>query len=255
MISKAKISFIKSLHSGKGRNEAGLFIAEGTKITNELLINQNIKIQSLYATNDFLEENNLLSNNNFEVFEISESELQKISLLSNPNKVLVIAEICKNKFDVSKLKNKLTIVLDNVQDPGNLGTIIRTMDWFGIKNLVCSETTVDVYNPKVIQATMGSFLRIKTHYVNLENFIKEYFSKYKYNIYGTLLNGKNIYKEQLTQEGLIVFGNESKGISSNIENFITNKISIPDFSKSKSIDSLNISIAAGIVFSEFKRTT
>lgn len=255
MISKAKISFIKSLHSNKGRIETGFFIAEGTKITNELLINQNIKIQSLYATNDFLEENNLLSNNNFEVFEISETELQKISLLSNPNKVLVIAEISKNKFDVSKLKNELTIVLDNIQDPGNLGTIIRTMDWFGITNLICSEHTVDVYNPKVIQATMGSFMRVNTHYTNLENFIKEYSSKFNYNIYGTLLKGNNIYKEQLTQEGLIVFGNESKGISSNIEKFITNKISIPNFSKSKSIDSLNISIAAGIVFSEFKRTS
>jgi len=255
MISKAKISFIKSLHSNKGRNETGLFIAEGVKIAKELLSSQNIKIHSIFATKDFLEQNNLNSNSNFEIYEISEIELQKISLLSNPNKVLVIAEIFKNKLDFSALKNELTIVLDNVQDPGNLGTIIRTMDWFGIKNLVCSETTVDVYNPKVIQASMGSFMRVNSYYTNIENFIKEYSSKFDYKVYGTLLNGNNIYKETLEQEGIIVFGNESKGISRNIEKLITNRISIPSFSNSNNIDSLNISIAAGILFSEFKRTS
>lgn len=255
MISNSKISFIKSLHSNKGRNESGLFIAEGTKIASELLKDKNFKIHSLYATKDFLDEKNIASNKTFEAFEISDKELQKISLLTNPNKVLIVANKLKAKFDISTLKNELTIVLDNVQDPGNLGTIIRTMDWFVIKNLICSENTVDFYNPKVIQSTMGSFLRISTHYVNLENFIKDYASKFDYKIYGTLLEGNNIYNEKLVQEGLIVFGNESKGISANIEKLITNKVSIPNFSKSKSIDSMNISIAAGIVFSEFKRTS
>lgn len=250
MISKTKISFIKSLHSNKGRNEAGLFIAEGIKIANELLVAPKIKIHSLFATKDFLVQNKLISNSNFEVSEISEIELQKISLLTNPNKVLVVAE--KTKNITYNPEDCVTVVLDNVQDPGNLGTIIRTMDWFGIKNLICSETTVDVYNPKVIQASMGSFLRVDIHYTNLENFIKEYSLKFKHNVYGTFLNGNNVYSESLSKNGLIVFGNESKGISTNIEKLITKRISIPCFSTSNSIDSLNISIAAGILFSEFR---
>ena len=171
--------------------------------------------------------------------------------------MLAVCEIPKYELNLESLKGKLTLVLDDIKDPGNLGTIIRIADWFGIENIVCSPETVDVFNPKVVQATMGSISRIMVHYVPLMEFLEVQSLKFKVPVYGALLEGKNIYNEKLSTEGLIVIGNESKGISEKLLPFITEKISIPTFSHYKSnggeAESLNAAIATSIICSEFRR--
>jgi TrmH family RNA methyltransferase len=177
---------------------------------------------------------------------ISDSDLKKISALSSPNDCLAIFKIPEEK----KINNEgLIIALDDIRDPGNLGTIIRLCDWFGISQIVCSEQTVDIYNPKVIQATMGSVARVNLSYVNLELYLGEA----KTAIFGTFMDGENIYKKQLPQEGIIVIGNEANGISKGVENKITQKIAIPRFGNLQLTESLNVATATAIVLSEFRR--
>jgi TrmH family RNA methyltransferase len=195
-----------------------------------------------------------------ERFEIKATELERISALSTANEVIAVCEIPGydlNALNADSLKGKLTLVLDDIKDPGNLGTIIRIADWFGIENIVCSNETVDSFNPKVVQATMGSVSRIKVYYADLEEFLKVQSSKLKVPVYGALLEGKNIYNEKLSSEGFIVIGNESRGISESIQALITDKISIPSFSHYKSnggeAESLNAAIATSIICSEFRR--
>lgn len=266
MLSKSQISFINSLKQKKYREEHHLFIAEGAKIVPELL-NSPIVVKQVYATSDFLRSNTIPST--VERFEIKENELERISALTKANEVLAVCETPKYVLDAESLKEKLTLVLDDIKDPGNLGTIIRIADWFGIENIVCSNETVDAFNPKVVQATMGSIARIKIHYVDLISFLKNPKSNIQHPIYGALLEGKNIYTEKLSSEGLIVIGNESRGISEEVQKLITDKISIPSFSHYKSgggppermdssirageAESLNAAIATSIICSEFRR--
>ncbi len=261
MLSKSQISFINSLKQKKYREEHQLFIAEGAKIVPELL-NSSIVVKQVYATSDFLRNNVIPST--VERFEIKENELERISSLTKANEVLAVCETPNYFLDSESLKGKLTLVLDDIKDPGNLGTIIRIADWFGIENIVCSSETVDAFNPKVVQATMGSIARIKVHYINLIDFLKQQRTgvtlsgvEGKPKIYGALLEGKNIYTEKLSSEGLIVIGNESRGISEEVQNLITDKISIPSFSHYKSgggeAESLNAAIATSIICSEFRR--
>lgn len=254
MLSKSQISFINSLKQKKYREEHQLFIAEGAKIVPELL-NSTIVVKQVYATSEFLRNTKIP--NTVERFEIKENELERISSLTKANEVLAVCEVPKYELNSEDLKGKLTLVLDDIKDPGNLGTIIRIADWFGIENILCSSETVDAFNSKVVQATMGSIARIKVHYTSLTEFVKFQISDFKLPVYGAILEGKNIYNEKLSSEGLIVIGNESRGISEEVQKLITDKISIPSFSHYKSgggeAESLNAAIAASIICSEFRR--
>lgn len=272
MLSKNQIKFVSSLKLKKIREQENLFIAEGTKVVNELL-ESDFCVKEIYGIPAYFEKTEVRSQDaeyriqNLEKggktgfipkkIEISESELKKISSLSTPNQVLAIVEIPNYNLAKENLTNQLSIALDDLQDPGNLGTIIRVADWFGIKNIICSNNTVDVYNPKVVQATMGSISRVNVHYVDLIKFFEATTpSNQPIKVYGAFLNGDNIYTKKLSSNGIILFGNESKGISTNLIEYINEKISIPSFSISSSngAESLNVAISAGIICSEFRRS-
>lgn len=252
-ISKNQIRQIILLKQKKLRNEKKLFVAEGEKLVHEILLS-NLEIKTLVAIKEWIITNEKILKNKIEVLEATEEDLLRISSLKTPNKVITVIEIPKIKFNTENLKNKLTLVLDDIQDPGNFGTIIRLADWFGIENIICSENTVELYNPKSIQASMGSILRVNVFYFNLRDFFLENIEKLKLPVFGAFLTGENIYKSDLSSSGLIVMGNESKGISSKIASFINRRITIPSSSlRFEKTESLNVSIATGIICSEFKR--
>ena len=241
MVSKNQIKLITSLQQKKYRNQEQLFIAEGIKVVQELL-NSNFELQDLFTTKkDFL----TVSKN--KVHAISEVELKKISALTTPNTCLAVFKIPKAKEIIEK---GLIVALDDVRDPGNLGTIIRLCDWFGIETLFCSEESVDVYNPKVVQATMGSISRVNVVYGNLEAFL----SQTNLPVFGTFMDGKNIYQEKLPKEGIIIMGNEANGISSSVEKLVSERIAIPRFGNLQVTESLNVATATAIMLSEFKRS-
>lgn len=244
MISKNKIKYIQSLELKKNRNKENVFVAEGPKLVEALL--QVSTPCFIAATADWIEVNSHLKV--LEMVEVTEEELKKISFLQHPQQVLGIFK--QEPQPKLHLENSLSIALDDIQDPGNLGTIIRIADWFGIRTILCSENTVDVYNPKVIQATMGSIANVNVIYVNLEEVIKALPKTFP--IYGTLLDGENIYQQTLERKGLIVMGNEGKGISSNIKKYITHKLLIPG-DVQKTAESLNVAIATAITCAEFQR--
>lgn len=244
MLSKSKIKQITKLHSKKERLSSGMFIAEGVKIVDELIETYSNGIVEIYATSEWC--NNFNHSKKFNLNIISEEELKKISTQNNPNNVLVIAKQLKsNKIEFEN--NKPIIVIDEIKDPGNLGTIIRTMDWFGLKNLVCSDNSVDIYNPKVIQSSMGSFLRINLKYCEIESFIIEQKNKKNCTVYGTFMEGENVNKIKFDNNSIIIFGNESRGISNEIEQIVDKKISISKHSNSKYPESLNLSVSFGII--------
>jgi TrmH family RNA methyltransferase len=249
-LSKAKISFIKALSVKKYRQQHQLFTVEGSKIVNELMKSELI-IKYIIVTE---EQSYNFQITGTEIIIADKEGIKKISNQKTPPSVIAVVEIPDYKIDILSLKDKLTIAIDDIQDPGNMGTIMRICDWFGIENIICSKNSVDIYNPKVIQATMGAFLRVKVFYRDLQNFIPEY-KKITGNIcHGTFLDGENIYGITEKNNGLIIFGNEGQGISAEIENHIDKKIFIPPFFKDKEhAESLNISIATAIVCSEFRR--
>lgn len=258
MLSKNKIRQLQLLQTKNGRRDAGLFIVEGVKIVEELL-RSDIRVVEVYLvqSSKFKVQSLVgLKGGLISCFEVSEAELKKISGLITPNEVLAVAEMPERKFDIDLLKDKLTLVLDDIQDPGNMGTIIRVADWFGVGNIICSITTVDCYNPKVVQATMGSIARVKVFYEDILNVMKELTGK-GIKIYGASLNGKNIYSQKLSGKGLVVIGNESKGISSEIESLLTDKITIPSYShlthSGGEAESLNAAIATAVICAEFRR--
>lgn len=235
MITKKEVKYIQSLYHKKNREQEAAFIVEGPKITGELL-SSNYVIRKVYATEEWANANNTI-----DVVTITDDELQKISQLQAPNQVLAIAEIDQNKNE-PQLKNQLTLILDGIQDPGNLGTIIRIADWFGITQIVAATDTVDVYNMKVIQATMGSFLRVQVWYKSLAEFLE----KSTVPVYGALLNGKSIYDIKQIKEGLLVIGNESKGIREHLLPLIQHPVTIPGKGNT---ESLNAAVATGIILS------
>ena len=240
MVSKNQIKRITSLQQKKYRKQEQLFFVEGVKGVQELL-DSNFELVELFTTN-----NELFSVDKSKVYAITESELQKISALTTPNTCLALFKI---PAAVSFEEKGLLVALDDVRDPGNLGTIIRLCDWFGIKTLFCSEESVDVYNPKVVQATMGSISRVNVVYGNLEQLL----TTTKLPVFGTFMDGKNIYKETLPNEGIIVMGNEANGISKAIENLVSERIAIPRFGDLQATESLNVATATAIILSEFKR--
>ena len=236
MLTKNHIKLITSLSQKKFRQQHQLFVVEGIKGVEEFL-NSSFELHLLFSTESIFNEETVI---------ISEKELQKISQLKTANTALAVFEIPKKK---ELLHTGLILALDDVRDPGNLGTIIRLCDWFGIKHLVCSNTTVDCYNSKVVQATMGSLTRVDIQFVDLEAYLRAY----KGDIFGTFMDGNTIYKESLPNKGVIVMGNEANGISAEIEQLVTKKISIPRFGALKATESLNVATATAIVLNEFKR--
>ncbi len=253
MISKNKTKLIIALQKKKTRDEEGLFVIEGDKLVREFLASEH-PVKHLIAKAEFLHSlSGSLTKYADEIDEISYEDLKQISTLKTPHNALAVIPMPERKMNTGKILNGLTTVLNNVQDPGNLGTIIRAAGWFGISNIVCSNDCVDVYNPKVIQASMGAILHVNVFYSDLNEFLSEAQEK-KVSIFGTMLEGESIYTTDLTDKGIIMFGNESKGISEELIQYINKKIMIPKFSSaSYGIDSLNVGMAASVVFSEFKR--
>jgi RNA methyltransferase, TrmH family len=251
MISKRRHKELSALQIKKFRTEHQLFLVEGEKIVDELL-HSEYKIQSLIATADWIATHKQASPKSLELLEASPDELKKISSLKTPNQVVAVVKVPETVFEISRLKEKLALVLDGVQDPGNMGTIIRLCDWFGINQLICSESTVDAYNPKVVQASMGSIFRVKIEYGDLTLWLDNYRKSFSYPVFGAFLDGDNIYSQSLSSHGLIIMGNESKGISTEIQKYISQKLYIPR-ADSSAAESLNVSVAAAIICSEFRR--
>ena len=242
MVSKNQIKLITSLQQKKYRIINQLFFAEGVKVIQELL-RSNFELEHLYTTQYDFEEV-LDSKKSL----IHENDLKKISVLTTPNSCLAVFKIPEEK---PILTSGLIIALDDVRDPGNIGTILRLCDWFGIKQVICSKETVDIYNPKVVQATMGSIARVNVNYVDLKTFITEA----NIPVFGTFMDGENIYQSNLPQSGIIIMGNEANGISSEIEKIVTSRLTIPRFGELQKTESLNVATATAIILSEFKRNS
>ena len=240
-ISKNQLKLITSLSQKKYRQKHDLFIAEGVKVLNELL-NSPFEIETLFCTDDFE-----VAISEKKIVRISETELKKVSTLKSPNKALGIFKIPKEK---AVQNSGLTIALDAINDPGNLGTIIRLCDWFGVTQLVCSKDTVDCYNQKVVQASMGSLTRVSIHYTDLENYI----TKSNLDTFIADMDGENVYKTKLPKEGILIMGNEANGVSEEIKSLLQYKISIPRFGETQETESLNVATATAILLSEFKRS-
>ena len=239
-ISKNQFKLITSLSQKKYRQKHKLFIAEGVKVVQEIS-NSSFEIETLFCTEDFI-----MDISNEKIVRISENDLKKISNLKTPNKVFGLFKIPTEK----SFKNKnLIVALDAVNDPGNLGTIIRLCDWFGVDELICSKDTVDCYNQKVVQASMGSLTRISIRYVDLA----EYLSETNLQTFIADMNGENVYKTNLPKEGILIMGNEANGVSVEIKKKIMSKISIPRFGEAQETESLNVATATAILLSEFKR--
>ncbi|MCX6232882.1 MAG: RNA methyltransferase [Bacteroidetes bacterium] len=250
MLTKNTIKHINALKQKKFRDEFQQFMAEGDKLVSELL-HSHYKIIEIFALNEWLDNQKIPEN--IAVTAVTTDELERISSLTTPNKVIALIEIPQQQAIDNLIFNKLVLVLDEIKDPGNLGTIIRIADWFGISDIICSKHTVDAYNPKVVQATMGSIARVKIHYADLAGLFNSLSKEIP--VYGTLLNGDNIYTQTLTSNGIIVLGNESRGISEEIQYFIQHKLYIPSYAENpqNKAESLNAAIAAAIVCAEFKR--
>ena len=249
MLSKNQIKLVRSLELKKNRKKEGLFVAEGPKVVGDLL-------RAGYVPHSiFMVQGSgfMVQGSGFKVqgrlLPITDDELRKLSFLQHPQEVLALFEIPQTS-DLSPQPSSLSIALDGIQDPGNLGTIIRIADWFGITTIYCSEDTADCYNPKVVQATMGSLAHINIAYTDLEALLRQYDGP----IYGTLLDGQNIYQQELSSEGIIVMGNEGNGISPAIRQLVTHKLLIPNYNpSSETAESLNVAIATAITCAEFRR--
>ena len=254
MLSKNKIAFLHSLKLKKFRDMNKLFLAEGSKLILDLL-NSSFEVKEIYASGSWINGHERFFASHIPVIEITEAEMERITALSSPSPVLAVVAIREQEKSFVLGGDQLTLVLDDIKDPGNLGTIIRIADWYGIETIVCSEHSVELYNPKVIQATMGSVARVKVHYTDLKTFFEGLAQLVP--VYGTFLEGESIYRKELNNNAILVIGNESNGISPGIENFITERLVIPSFrhqdKNSGSAESLNVSMATAIACSEFRR--
>jgi RNA methyltransferase, TrmH family len=252
MLTKNRIKEIKTLESKKYRLSTGLFVAEGKKLISELS-NSLIRIETLLATSEVLTFLSDKVQNIREIIEVTDEEINKTSFLKNPQGCIALCRIPDYKCSEQIASNNLVFCLDNIQDPGNLGTIIRLSDWFGIEDVVCSPSTVDVYNPKAIQSTMGAISRVRVHYRPLKPFLSLQ-TLLNVPVFGTFLSGDNIFRSSLSSHGIITFGNEGSGISEDLVPLINRRITIPDFSSChQKPDSLNVSVAASIIIAEFRR--
>lgn len=249
MISKSLLKQIKSLEQRKFRKESGLFVAEGGKTVQDLL-DLGLECTAIIATEEWLKSHRL--NTKIKIDVASEEEMKKASFLRTPQGILALFRQQKHDTDLTVPERELCLALDNIQDPGNMGTIIRIADWFGIKNIYCSNGTVDIYNPKTVQATMGAIGRVKVHYIDLPQMIASL--NEKAHIYGTFLDGENIYSYPLSEKGLVIMGNEGNGIGNECEKLIKERLLIPNYPAGcKTSESLNVSVATAIICSEFRR--
>lgn len=241
MISKNQVKYIQSLGQKKSRDEENRFIAEGPKLVNELLMAGNCKLVQLYALKEWV-ASNASTNKEAEIIEVSSDELEKISQLTTPNQVLAVVERIKWNGEAG-VRGEVSLVLDTIQDPGNMGTIIRLADWYGVKNIFCSMDSADVYNSKVVQSSMGSISRVRVEYTDILSFLQKH---KELRIYAAVLDGRDITKMERINEGIIVIGNESKGINEEILKLANVKITIPGKGKA---ESLNAAVATGIILS------
>lgn len=253
MISKNQIKFVHQLEYKKFRRVEGLFVAEGTKVVGDLLA--HYKPREVFATSEWLADHQ----GDYTTQEVTDDELRRLSFLQHPQQVLALFPIPEPlsptttaaNASLFNLNSSLSLALDGIQDPGNLGTIIRIADWFGITHIFCSDDTADAWNPKVVQATMGSIARVNIIYLNLSQFIDKLPPNYP--VYGTLLDGEDIYTQPLTPHGLIVMGNEGNGISQEIRSRVNHRLLIPSYRTDDTADSLNVAIATAITCAEFRR--
>lgn len=249
MLSKNLIKQVRSLEMKKFRKETNLFVAEGEKLVNDLIAS-DIECYKIIATEKHT--TGLKSKNTGEIITVSDDELKKVSFLKSPQGIVGLFKQRNNTPDTNTPKQKLCLALDDVQDPGNLGTIIRIADWFGIEDIYCSIGTVDVYNPKTVQATMGAIARVNVYYVELPQFLASLEKSIP--VYGTFLDGKNIYEHKLSNNGIIVMGNEGNGIGAECEKLIDKRLLIPSYPVGRTTsESLNVSTATAIVCGEFRR--
>ncbi|MBX2887487.1 MAG: RNA methyltransferase [Ferruginibacter sp.] len=245
MLSKSVIKYIQSLQQKKFRDEHKVFVAEGTKVVGDLIKHNAFQLQAVYCLSSFyFKYKEMLPED--QVHLINEQELEKIAHLHTPNEVVAIFYQCSVQ-QVKEISGSITLLLDDIRDPGNLGTIIRTADWFGIKNIVCSKSCVEMYNPKVVQSTMASLGNVNILYTNLEEWIKQHpnIPLYAATLYGESLNEKTAVKE-----ALLLIGNESKGISSSLIPLVHHPVMIKGFGNA---ESLNAAIAAGILIYSFQQ--
>ena len=256
MLTKNKVKNIRLLAQKKHRTEQGLFVAEGPKVVGDLL--ETGPAETIVATDAWLrnysqtlrQSPETLSK---EIIAASDEELQKVSFLQHPQQVMAVFTIPKTEVKNTSLSpNVLSIALDGIQDPGNLGTIIRIADWFGIRNIFCSAETADAYNPKVVQATMGSIARVRVVYTDLPSLIKRLPKDFP--VYGTLLDGESIYTQELTPNGLLIMGNEGNGLSPAVRRLVNRRLLIPSYSlRASHAESLNVAIATAVTCAEFRR--
>ena len=244
MITKAEIQLVRSLADKRNRDELGFFVAEGEKLIEELRCSQ-LRVRKIYALEGVFEGG--------DVQVVSPKEMERLTMLKTANNSIAVVEQPRYKFDAAKLDKSLVLALDDVQNPGNLGTIIRLADWFGISDILCSSATADCFNPKVVQATMGAILRVRVHYLDLPSVLHA--AKLRgVPIYGTFLDGENLYERDLEQRGIIVMGNEGKGISESCASAVTDRLFIPPYPAERAgSESLNVAIATAVACAEFRR--
>jgi TrmH family RNA methyltransferase len=247
MLSKSKIKYIRSLAMKKFRNETGCFPAEGNKLVRDIL--PYFECELLVAKPSWMAEQGDIRAG--ELIAADGNDIKKASLLKTPQDVIAVFKQPRYLLDKEELKHGLSLVSDGVQDPGNMGTIVRLADWFGIKNIICSPDTADIFNPKTIQATMGAIARVKVFYTELPALLS---GLTDLPVYGAFLEGNNIYNETLSPNGLIVMGNEGKGISPPVARHISRKLHIPNYpAETNTTESLNVALATAIICSEFRR--
>jgi TrmH family RNA methyltransferase len=243
-----QIKYIKNLQQKKFRIQNCEFVVEGVKMVNELL-KSDFVTKVVYYTEDYE-----LLKTQVKKVRVSDKELKRISGLKTPNKVLAIAEIPEYKKVPNDLNQKLSLILEDIQDPGNMGTIIRIANWYGIENIFCTNDTVDCYNPKVVQSTMGAIFRSKIYYLDIYELINDYYKKSDFRIYATHLKGENIHTKELIQNGFIIMGNESRGISNKLDKSYIEKIKLPSYPPNENImESLNVAVATAVTLAEFRR--
>jgi len=257
MISSAKSKLIRSLRQKKFRDQQHLFMAEGEKMVLELAIRgfgTQFQIKEIFATGDWIEkQGNLLNDLKADITELSTAELKQLSNLVTPQPVIAMVSMPDNDFDAEKLLHRPVLAFDSIRDPGNLGTIIRTADWFGIRQIICTPDSTDLYNPKVVQSTMGSIVRVHVEYIDIVTLLGSTTLKGK-PVLGTFLTGENIYETALGPDPLILFGNESHGLSGRFDPYIHQRISIPTFSRDgHGSESLNLASSVAVICSELRR--
>lgn len=245
-MTKAEIQLVRSLADKRGRTEQGLFLAEGEKLIGELRTS-HLRVRRIYALEGIFAGD--------EVEVVTQREMERLSQLKTPSNSVAVVEIPRYRLRPDELRERLTLALDEVQNPGNLGTIIRLADWFGIRDILCSEGTADCFNPKVVQATMGAILRVRVHYTDLRATLAAA-ARDGIAVYGTFLEGENLYESRLSPAGIVVMGNEGRGVTPSVAQCISRKLFIPPWpADRRGSESLNVAMATGIVCAEFRRRT